>query len=344
MNTETNVAAPAASVSNTNQVPAGMSRLDAIQSGKIDIMPKVAAPIEKAIPADVGVKDEPKKSDKPAEKPASKATSSKEEVAEIKKLKLKINGQEQEFDESEIVKKVQMGESAYKKFEEAAAERKKVEAFKKGLKSNFVDTINKMGPELGMKPAEIRQMVEDYLVDQIKQESMTPQDRQRYEMEQELKALKEKEALTQQQEEAKQLMQLQEKYAEEYDRNFTESLKKMNIPKTPFTVARMATYMSQALENGYDLDPMDAAKLVHEDYKNDIKSTFADMDGEQILALIGESNAKKIRSHDVSKLQNRYVKATHNDAQPQTSMPKKEKNWSSWQERLDKLEKGEIEL
>ena len=265
-------------------------------------------------------------------------------LPETKKFKVKINGAEQELDESEIVRLAQLGKSAYKKFEEAAAERKKVESFKNGLKSNFVDTLKKMAPELGLDPSQVRQMVEDYLVDQIKLEQMTPDQRKNYNIEQELKSLKEKEHYRNQEEEARQAMTLQERYSKEYDIKFTEALKGMNIPKTPFTVSRMATYMTQAIENGYDLDPLDAAKLVHEDYKNDIKSTFEGMSGEQILALIGDQSAQKIRQYDVSKIQNRYVKSNQNTQTNQTKEPSKDKSWADWHARLDKIEKGDIAL
>lgn len=259
-------------------------------------------------------------------------------IPEKKKLKLKINGQEQELDETDVIRKLQMGESAYKKFEEAAKERKKIESFKSGLKTNFVKTVNEMGPEIGLKPTEIRQMVEDYLVEQIKVEQMNPEQRRIHEMEQEYKTLKEKETFYKQQEETKELMALQQKYAEEYDKSFSEALKQMNIPKTPFSIARMANYMSQALDNGYDLDPKDAAKLVNEDYRNDIRTTFKEMTGEQIIQMIGEENAKKIRSYDVSKIQNKYVKQ---NAPQQVQQKQKDKapSWNEWQARLDAMER-----
>ena len=263
-----------------------------------------------------------------------------------KTFRVKVDGKEIDVTEAEIIRLAQLGKSAYGKFEEAAKERKKVEEFKSALKKDFVGALSKHGKEMGLEAPQIRQMVEDYLVDQIKKESMTPDQKSKYEMEQELKSYKEKEHLTKQQAEAQEMAQLQEQYAAQYDRSFSDALQKTNIPKTPFTVARMATYMSQALEAGYDLDPMDAAKLVHEDYQSDIKVTFKDMTGEQIINLIGADNAKKIRQHDVSKLQNRYVKPKGGETEEVVvnKGKKDHKSWEDFTSRLDRIQSGEVEV
>jgi len=215
-----------------------------------------------------------------------------------RKMKLKVDGVEQELPEDEVIKLAQMSKAAQKRFNEAAKARKEAAQFLDMLKKDPKAVLEH--PDIGV---DVKKFAEDYLLKELEKQEMSPEAKRAYEAEQKLAQIeKEKEELAQQQEEQKQL-QLQEHYKVEYEQSIKEALDTTQIPKTAQSVQRMAIYMSAALENGVDLDPKTAAEMVRQDYMGDLMTMLGQADGETLLGFLGEEVATKIRKTDLARLE-----------------------------------------
>ena len=232
-----------------------------------------------------------------------------------KKYEVKIDGNLVTVDEDELLSGYMKAKAATERFQKAATEKKEAER----LRKEADERLNKMKTdpwsvlkEMGLDP---RKVSEEYLIEQLKLDAMTPEqkqaladksksDKDRADLEARLKAYEEKEAKDKEEAEKKQVDELSKKYAQEYEQEFIEALKPTNLPKNARTVAMVADKMYQAMQEGYELSAKQAAKLVEKELKEVKAALLADMDAETLAAFLGEDQIKKLRKRDAEKVKN----------------------------------------
>lgn len=240
---------------------------------------------------------------------------------EIRKLKLKIDGVEEEVDEAEAVRLAQLGKASHKRFSEAQQMRQQVEQFMAELKTNPKKVLT--DPNIGF---DIKKIAQEILWEQIQEDTLTPEQKKQREIERELKAYKDREqeektAREKAEEEAKHQSILQD-----YDKKITSALTNANLPRTPETVRRVAQYMLEAVRNGYDLEPSDLVAVVRKDYENEHKELFNALSPEQLFAIFGEDSAKKIREFDLGRLKTTTPKKQEDSTKSATTKKPAEKS------------------
>lgn len=225
-----------------------------------------------------------------------KAPTQQEIKEAVKEWKLKSNGKTRAVrDEAELVRLAQLGLGASEKFEQAAKNRKQAEA--------IIDLFQK-DPAKAMKALghDVRKLAEEYLYNEAQKSMMTPEQKQKAEIQEEIQRLKqEAEDLKTQQREDR-ISQLQAKYENDIQTDIIGAIDKYKLPKNPKTVARMAEYMASALENGYELTAQDIAPRVRMDLEEEHKSLFNHYDVEDLLKLLGDGQLKKIREYEINKV------------------------------------------
>jgi hypothetical protein len=92
-------------------------------------------------------------------------------------------------------------------------------------------------------------------------------------------------------------------YNEKFDREISAALQTANLPKTPNTIKRVAYYLSEGLKRGHELKAADVMGLVRSDYIKDFTDLFSLADGESLAKILGEESLKKIREHELKKVQ-----------------------------------------
>lgn len=268
--------------------------------------PKPAKPVEQKKPA-LDSKQDPglttndgQQQSAPAATPAETKPFQQGEQA-LRKLKLKIDGQEQEFPEHEVIARAQKAAAADKRFQEAMTARQQAEALVNLLKSDFTKLID--DPRLNIPEEQKRKMMEEwYKRKYIDPEILTPEQKKQREMEMELQRYREQEANNKKQAEQKAIKDLEDYHRENYQKVIIGALQTEGIPKTEFTVKRMADLMAKNLQMGLDLTPEHLATLVREDYMNEIKALFGASDGETLMKLVGDDFTNKIRRADLERL------------------------------------------
>lgn len=221
----------------------------------------------------------------------------KKEAAAARRLKLKIDGQEEELAEDEVIKLAQMGRAADKRFQEAAKSRKEAEQFLRMLKEDPISVLQ--NPAIGH---DFRRLAEEYLKGQYEKEMLSPEQRRIRELEETLKLKDEKEKQDEEQKRQEQLGKLTEHYKQEFDTKIVEALQTSGLPRSPKAVNRMIDYMSTAIREGIDVEPKHVVNLVRRDFINDITDLFSQMEGDSLLQLLGDGVANKIRKADLARL------------------------------------------
>ena len=290
----TPVAAPAAS--GASAAPAPSSSAPAPSSGTSSTpSPSSSAPAG----ASAGTPAAAPKGTSEAKVDAQVAAAAKAE--EARKWKLKVNEQEREVTEDELVRRAQLGYSADEKFKEASEMRTAAEKLVQALKTNPLAVLQH--PELGIN---LRELAESYLAEELQKEMLPPEQRELNDLrewkrkQEEAAQQAEQQRMTTQQQQA--FQQHMQRAAQEYDTKITDVLKASNLPKTPYSVKRVAELLKGALEKGYDLDVQTAVDMVRDNYMGDFKAMFGGLKGENLIKFLGDDVAREVRQFDLARI------------------------------------------
>lgn len=226
---------------------------------------------------------------------------SKAATAALKeKFKLTVDGEEIEEeldwnDKETIKRKLQLARAADKRMSEAKAAKQKAFEIVQAFEKDAASILKRLGPKG-------REAAEKYLLEQIEDEMLTPEQKQERMDKAELAALRaEKEKAKKDAEDAK-AKEIEAHYANSFQQTIISALDKSGLPKTPKTVKDMAALMMKNLDQGLELTAEELSHLVKNDVSEQIKALIKDADGDQLLALFGEEIANKIRKSDLRKL------------------------------------------
>jgi hypothetical protein len=93
---------------------------------------------------------------------------------------------------------------------------------------------------------------------------------------------------------------------------------------------------------GVNLRAKDVVDLVKQDYINEQKSLYSNLDGDTLLQLLGPDIANKIRKYDIGRVKAKSKPLHTPSKQPSQAQPKKQKlSKDDWKARLDKIKNGE---
>jgi len=226
--------------------------------------------------------------------------------SEIQKMyKVRIDDQDHEVDEQELVRGYQLRKSSDKRFSEANQARKQSEEFIRLLKTDPQKVLSH--PSIGL---DLKKFAEEYLMTEMQQEMLTPEQRELNDYKSKLAKYEETEKTRKQEEETKAQEAVRQKYSDDYNKQITDALEVSGLPKTEHTVQRMIHYMHNALKNGYELSANDVTDLVRKDYISDTKALYSNLDGDALISILGDDIGKKLRKSDLNKLKSKQNNLT----------------------------------
>lgn len=250
-----------------------------------------------------------READPPKEEPKE---APKEMTATEKKIwKLKDGDEEFDFDASDeeaVKREVMKARAANKRFDQAAQEKREAAKLRGEAEQAFQmlrdpKTLRQIlqDPRVGV---DIKKMAEEIVWEQIQEQQLSPEQKAQRENERKLAEYEARDAKTKEEHQTKAQAEAQGRYEASYEQKIMKALDAGSIPKTPAAVSRMAEYLMKSVEHGYDLTPEDLVDQVRSDLTTDITSILGAASGEQLLALLGEANAEKLRKADLSRLKN----------------------------------------
>lgn len=229
------------------------------------------------------------------------------EAAEEKarqRFKVKIDDEELEVDQDEVVKGYQKAQASTKRFQEASRIKKEAEELREQMLQNpFAALSDKMDKK------QLREMTEQWLLEQLNEDQLSPEQRRLRELEAKEKAWQEEREDRERKAAESKLQEDASRAAQEYEKQFVSALEARDLPKSFATIKKMAYHIRNAAQNNYELSVDEAADLVQDEVQNDIRDLVGKLNTEQILKILGKDVADKIRKHDVSKLKNPTSKA-----------------------------------
>lgn len=237
----------------------------------------------------------------------------------LKKLTLKIDGQEYEEDlpfeipndpkAIEFMKReLQMGRMGQKRAQEKATIEKEVLQFIEDLRTNPRKALS--DPAIGM---DLKKFAAEIIENEIENSKKSPEQLALEQAQEELKTLKEQREQEKTARETQEQELLTQRYAEQYDNEITNALEGNKIPKSPQAVKKLADYMEIAIGAGKDVSFADLIPIVREELINDYQNHLDALPDDELESYIGKKTIDRIRKRNVAKAkqsgQNPAVKA-----------------------------------
>ena len=246
--------------------------------------------------------------------------------------KVVVDGEELVVSLDEMDKGYQTARSSTKRYQEAAQLKKEADEYNKRLLENPIEVLaEKMSTE------QIREITEAFLVKQLEEEALSPEQLQARNEKAELEILRKEKAELEEQSKSKELEAQTSHAADVYEKQFISALDEINLPKNPTTVKRMAIHMQDALNNGYELSASQAARMVQEDLQTDLTSLYGALEPERLASLLGKDVVEKVGKYRASQLKNPF---NPTPARASESTPKSnERQFVSEHEFMEQTEK-----
>jgi hypothetical protein len=245
---------------------------------------------------------------------------------------LNVYGQTIKVSKEKLIDMAERGAGADAKFQQSNEQTQKLMGVIENLKSKPFETLETL---VGAETA--RKMTEDYVLEKIQMEQMDEKERRAYEAEQKLKKYEQQENERKEQSKKAELAAEVEKIRGEYETQFISALQESELPNNPQIVARMARYMEEAVMEGLNPTANEVAKLVKQDIQEEFKLLSATMKPDQVKAILGDEQVKKIKEYDFQQVKSPTDgnKADETIAKVKVK-PRKGKTWKELQAELDK--------
>lgn len=226
-------------------------------------------------------------------------------AAEKKVWKLKDGDEEFEFDASDeeaVKREIMKGRAANKRFEQGAAMRKEAEQAFAMLKDPKTLREILKDPRVGI---DVQKMAEEIVWEQIQEQQLTPEQKAQRDMQKKLDEYENRDKTAKQTEAQQRHQEAISKHEQAYAAKITKALETGAVPATEATVSRMAELLLVASEHGInDVTIDDLVSVVDKEAKANNSELLGKMDGEQLIAYLGEEILKRIRAADLKRLQN----------------------------------------
>lgn len=234
--------------------------------------------------------------------PENKAAA--KQAAEIRKLKLKFEGKEEELSEDEVIKLAQLGKMGHKKAQEKADLEKQVNDFIARLQANPFEVLS--DPRLGV---DVKKQIVSFLEKQVAEEKKTPEQKQQEQSQRELEQLRQEKQRLEQERAQERLAREQEKAAIEIDSSIREGIKAQGLPESAYVIKRYADFMLAALDNGIDVSVKDIGPLVQKEIESDIREMFKSAPDEMVEQILGKDRLKGMKTKRLTETQKQLAQA-----------------------------------
>lgn len=268
-----------------------------------------------------------------------------EAVQQPRRFKLKVRGEERELDEEEVVTAAQRFLGGDDKFKEAAKLRKEAEQIQKDLKSGDLKT-SRAALQKAMGNDKLRALAIELLEEELREQSLTPEQRRVREAERKAQEL---EAKLKERDEAEAQARLEQQAAAltpHLDKEISDAVSASNLPKTPALLREIVKRRLEGLEEGHRIPFSVIVKEIEREQMEYGRSTFTALKDapEKLVALLGEDLAQAVHKYYTGKLsKTTTVRNVASQAKPLSPAPRPteedDSNGISIEEFRERMEK-----
>lgn len=211
-------------------------------------------------------------------------------VSHVEKLPFEIPEEHAEY----FRKQLSLNKGAQQSMQSQAQLESEVKQFVAAMKSDTKGALSRMG----IDPKQFAAMM---LEEELKEQAMSPEERERNELRSKLKAIenersKEKEEFTK-----KELERTTQMEYERISTKMEEAIKTSGLPQDPAIVKRMAHYMLIGNEYGVKLEPSEVVEVVRDEMFAELKSLVSKLGADKVEELLGKEALNAIRKKNVAK-------------------------------------------
>lgn len=215
----------------------------------------------------------------------------------------KANGKTHKATLEQLIKKAELGHAADEKFQEAAKLNKKAEAALGRLRNPKDAIAFLQDPSLGLNKEETIAAFEEWYKDNVIEPSkMSPEQKKLADAEARLKKYEEQEAQDAAKKKKDEEEKLDAKTRTEMQQELMELVETSGLPKTRFTVSRMAHWMHVNEVRGLNAPKELIVQQVKKEIRQAMDSMVQSSDGEVLENLLGPETARKLNKHYLAKL------------------------------------------
>jgi hypothetical protein len=234
-----------------------------------------------------------------SKEPSKEAKVEQAKAESKKKFKLKVDGKEEDFEldlgnEEELKKHLQLSKASQKRMQEMSDLRKQVEEFVEFAKKNPRGLLKELG-------LDDRKFAEEIINEALEESKKTPEQIEREKLQKELESLKAERDKEKSERERAEFERIKSEQAQKLDDEMTSALDTGGLPKSPYTIKRMADYMLLAARNNVDLNPADIVHLIKKEMQSDLKDFFSASPDELVEELVTSDRITNIRKKALAK-------------------------------------------
>lgn len=242
--------------------------------------------------------------------------------AQARKVRLLLGGKEQELDESHVLTNYQKGLNASQLL--SKVEQKRQEALKKLAQAEGLIGRAKKDPlvflrELGVDTAEMSQRE---ILDAIRLEQMTPEQRRLHEMEKKIRGHEEEKQKAEEEKQKAAHAAEVEQHKDTLASLFLETMERTGLPKSSgrFVISRMASLYAQNEQAGLESTPDEMAEHVLAGLKAEQQGMLGGLEGEALLSHLGPEVVTKVLQANLARV--RQKKGVSGVTQQQAPVPR----------------------
>jgi len=237
-----------------------------------------------------------------------------------KKLKVKVDGKELELDESEVIRDYQLKKASDKRFQEAAAQAKQAQQIMQALESGDLKFI-----ESKLGKAKAKALFEDYLIQDMEYEQLSPAEKRAMQLEQENKSLKQRQEEAEKASKEAEYKKHLERAHDDLNNEVHQALQGLGAKPTPRLAVRVVDEMIARMEAGKEAIPAaEASKRALAGIKQDIAEYLPTLPIDDLVKLLPQKTMDALREYEVKRVigdKSRRRSAPTETRQPRQSKP-----------------------
>lgn len=252
-----------------------------------------------------------------------------QQAAVERRIKLKLEGKDVELPESEVIQYAQQGKVATQRFQEASKLKQEAE--------QLINQAKNMDPKefFRLTGMDWQEWAENNLMEYLTRQQESPEQKKARENEEKLRKYEDEKKQAQERAQKEQIERQTAEARERLDKMFVQALSESGLPKTPWTVKRMAELQLLNIKNKYELSASQLAKIVREDYVSEQKALFGSAEGDQLMDILGPDLVKKLSKAQIAKLKAKGLQTSKpvSSSRQSSSSNTEGMSWREYQKR-----------
>lgn len=260
---------------------------------------------------------------------AKKLDAPKEEP-KPEKVRAKINGEWREVTQDELDERIRQyskAQAAHEAFEKASQMMRQTKALLKKLREDPESVLE--DPRLGIdfeKLAEKRLLKK---VNKLMEPELTPEERERRELEERLRQYEEKEMTEREKAEAEARFHRAEQHKKEFSELIGKVMESTDLQGDSYTMRAAAVFIKSCIKRGFMPDPDEVKEAIEGRVNNDYQARVKKLKGAALKKFLGDEVVQELRRADLEDLRAKRMTPREPSAQA-LGKPKEPKRVDKW--------------